>query len=154
IKNARLEDLNKCLNSFAYESDNLQELKNLLLTPDSLDGAKLDELHELLSQHKDALVRGQGLRDTIEAAYNQYQTNIESQSNNNALKPKIDRLLEIHEQKRKAFVDDILASIADEVGRLYEAIHPGEGLDKISLHLDPKKRSSLDIQSKFQNEDA
>lgn len=154
VKERRLEDLNQCLDGFAYENDKLLQLKELLSTPDSGDSAKLSELHESFSQHKDALVKSKGLRDTIEAAYNQYQTNLESQSNNTTLKPKIDRLLVIHDQKRKAFVDDILASIADEVGRLYEAIHPGEGLDKISLQLDPKKRSSLDIQSKFQNKDA
>jgi energy-coupling factor transporter ATP-binding protein EcfA2 len=154
IKKEHIEDLSKCLDSFAYENNSLQEFKSLLLTSDSLEITKLSELHESLTQHKDALVRSKGLRDTIEAAYNQYQTNLESQSNNSTLKPKIDRLLDIHEQKRKAFVDDILVSIAGEVGRLYEAIHPGEGLDTISLQLDPKKRSSLDIQSKFLDQDA
>jgi recombinational DNA repair ATPase RecF len=154
IKEKRLEDLSHCLDGFAYDNDNIQELKNLLLTPDNLDSEKLNKLHESFTQHKDGLVKSKGLRDTIEAAYNQYQTNFESQNTNNKLKPKIDRLLVIHEQKRKSFIDNILGSIADEVGRLYEAIHPDEGLDKISLQLDPKKRSSLDIQSKFQNKDA
>jgi len=154
IQDESLEDLNQCLDGFAYENDKLPQLKELLLTRDNLDSAKLSELHESFTQYKDTLVKSKGLRDTIKAAYNQYQTNLESQSNNSKLKPKIDRLLEIHEQTRKAFVDDILASIADEVGRLYEAVHPGEGLDKISLQLDPKKRSSLDIQSKFLDQDA
>tara|TARA_R110001599_G_scaffold56410_5_gene156067 strand:+ start:26146 stop:28434 length:2289 start_codon:yes stop_codon:yes gene_type:complete len=154
IRGSRHEELSQFLDSFSYENENLQELKSLLLTPENLDSEKLCKLHESLTQYKDALIRGRGLRETIEAAYNQYQTNLESQSNNSKLKPKIDRLLEIHEQKRKAFVDDILASIANEVGRLYEAIHPGEGLEKVSLQLDPKKRSSLDIQSKFLNQDA
>lgn len=153
-KEKSLGDLSRCLESFTFETDNLKKLKNLLSNSVTLDAGELSKLHESLSQHKDALVRSKGLRDTIDAAYKQYQVNIESQSDNSKLKPKVDRLLEIHEQKRKAFVDNILASIAGEVGRLYEAIHPGEGLDKISLQLDPKKRSSLDIQSKFQNKDA
>lgn len=40
-------------------------------------------------------------------------------------------------------------SIAAEVGTLYEAVHPGEGLNAISLQLDPSKRASLEIGVQF-----
>jgi hypothetical protein len=153
IKTKYLADLITCLEVFQYEHQQVEELKDILSTPDSVDKNKLKEILTALEQYKDSLIRSKGLRDTIEAAYDQYESNMESQKNNNILKPKIDRLLEIHETKRKIFIDDILASIADEVGRLYEIIHPSEGLDKISLQLDSKKRSSLDIQSKFLNKD-
>jgi hypothetical protein len=43
----------------------------------------------------------------------------------------------------------VLAKIADEVGKLYEAVHPGEGLNKITLELDPNKRASLEIGADF-----
>jgi hypothetical protein len=47
------------------------------------------------------------------------------------------------------FVDNILGRIATRVGELYEEVHPGEGLNKISLQLDPVKRASLDVVSQF-----
>lgn len=154
IKEKTLAELTQCLEGFKYENERLADLNSALATPVNIEIEIVNEIHTELSAHRDSLHRSKGFRDTIEAAYNQYQSNLESQKNNNVLKPKIDRLLEIHEAKRKAFIDDILASIADEVGRLYEFIHPGEGLDKISLQLDPKKRSSLDITSTFLNKDA
>jgi hypothetical protein len=41
------------------------------------------------------------------------------------------------------------------VGVLYETVHPGEGLNKISLALDAAKRASLDISAEFaSNHDA
>lgn len=51
---------------------------------------------------------------------------------------------------RHTFVNALLAEISEEVGRLYEAVHPGEGLQKISLSLDEKRRASLDLSTRFQ----
>ena len=55
--------------------------------------------------------------------------------------------------KRKAFLDTVLSAIAQEVGRLYEIIHPSEGLNKITLKLDPKKTGSLDLATQFLSRD-
>jgi len=63
--------------------------------------------------------------------------------------PRLRRALEISEQERRHFTDITLGKIATEVGRLYEMVHPGEGLDKISLALDPDKRASLEIGASF-----
>jgi hypothetical protein len=52
-------------------------------------------------------------------------------------------------EERRLFVDEILGRIAQRVGELYEEVHPGEGLNKISLELDPGKRASLDVVSRF-----
>ena len=35
------------------------------------------------------------------------------------------------------------------MSRLYERVHPGEGLNQIRLELDPKKRASLEIGARF-----
>ena len=78
-----------------------------------------------------------------------YQENIQQQEELEALLPRLERALEISEDERRRFTDELLAKIATEVGRLYEKIHPGEGKDKISLELHPKKRASLDISSEF-----
>lgn len=116
-----------------------------------LDAAKLNTIKGNIEQRKTGLSEQKGRRDSLQAALDQYDQNVESQAENNILKPKIDRLLEIHETERKRFVDEILSSIAGEVGRLYEEIHPGEGLNQIALQLDPRRRASLDIQSQFLN---
>lgn len=85
----------------------------------------------------------------LNGALTTYQTNLQAQTELQLLLPKIERALEIVGEERRKFTDAILEKIADEVGRLYEAVHPGEGLNKISLELDPKKRASLEIGASF-----
>ncbi|HFC6351879.1 TPA: AAA family ATPase [Neisseria elongata] len=63
--------------------------------------------------------------------------------------PKLKRVLDIIESKRKEYTDNILEAISIRVGELYELIHPNEGLDKITLALDAAKRGSLDISMEF-----
>jgi hypothetical protein len=66
------------------------------------------------------------------------------------LLPKLKSALKIVEDERRTFTDETLGSIAGQVGLLYEKVHPGEGLDKVSLgRLDPKKKASLDIGASF-----
>lgn len=63
--------------------------------------------------------------------------------------PKMKKALEIVETERRTFTDGVLAAIASEVGRIYELVHPGEGLNKISLELDSTKRASLEMGASF-----
>lgn len=86
---------------------------------------------------------------TVKTVFEQYQSNYDSQKVISKVLPKLEKALEICEQKRKSFLDTILSSISMEVGRLYELIHPGEGLNKITLKLDPKKTGSLDLATEF-----
>jgi len=82
-----------------------------------------------------------------------YNDNILAQQEIEYLLPRLERALEIVEEERKQFIDETLAEIADEVGRLYEAVHPGEGLNRISLALDPSRRASLAIETDFYGEE-
>jgi energy-coupling factor transporter ATP-binding protein EcfA2 len=66
-----------------------------------------------------------------------------------ALLPRLKQTLELIESERKKFTDGILGAISIRVGQLYDAIHPGEGLNKISLELDAAKRASLEIATEF-----
>jgi hypothetical protein len=66
-----------------------------------------------------------------------------------ALLPRLKKTLELVERERKQFTDNILNTISTRVGELYEAIHPGEGLNKIVLALDAAKRASLEIATEF-----
>jgi len=78
-----------------------------------------------------------------------YQENLQSQQALAKLIPNLEMTQKIIEEERKQFTDTVLSQIAEKVGALYEKIHSGEGLNKISLQLDPKKRASLDINTEF-----
>lgn len=86
---------------------------------------------------------------TVKTVFDQYQSNVDSQKIVSQILPKLQAALTIFEQQRKTFLDNILSAIAKDVGRLYEIIHPGEGLNKITLKLDPDKTGSLDLAAEF-----
>ena len=86
---------------------------------------------------------------TLKRALKTYTENVQAQKDLDVLLPRLKRALEIVEEERRRFSDDILAKIAAEVGRIYELVHPDEGLNKISLELDPNKRASLEIGTSF-----
>jgi len=86
---------------------------------------------------------------TLKSALATYTENMEGQQELDILLPNLQRALEIVEEERKAFSDSILNAIANDVGRMYEAVHPGEGLNKIRLELDATKRASLEIGTSF-----
>jgi energy-coupling factor transporter ATP-binding protein EcfA2 len=86
---------------------------------------------------------------TVKNLLNQYSHNRQQQTELAALMPRLEKTHEILMEERRLFVDEILGRIAQRVGELYEEVHPGEGLNKISLELDPAKRASLDVVSRF-----
>lgn len=118
-------------------------------TPSEIEPSLVEDAITNLSSRQTGLSEGKGTRAALETAVESYDQNLESLEANNLVLPSVDRCLQIHEESRKAYIDGVLASIAGEVGRLYEFIHPGEGLNQIALQLDPGRRASLDIQSEF-----
>lgn len=66
-----------------------------------------------------------------------------------AVLPRLNEILKLVERERKKYTDAILAIISTRVSELYEAIHHGEGGQKIVLALDAAKRGSLDIATEF-----
>jgi len=68
--------------------------------------------------------------------------------------PRAEQALELCVKERQAFTTTLIGEIAREVGKLYEAVHPGEGLDKISFPLDPKKRASMELSANFEGLEA
>ncbi len=85
----------------------------------------------------------------LKSAVKTYAENVYTQKVLDVLLPNLSRALEVVQDERRTFTDGILAKIAGEVGRIYEEVHPGEGLNKISLELDPAKRASLSIGASF-----
>lgn len=90
----------------------------------------------------------------LKAAAERYETNAASVKELSNLIPKIDDALAQCVEERQKFTDSIISEIAQEVGKLYEKVHPGEGLDAIALELDPRKRASIELKAAFSGHDA
>ncbi len=87
--------------------------------------------------------------ETLQAALETLNANTLAYQELEALLPRLEQTLQVVRAERRTFTDAALARIAVQVGQMYERIHPGEGLDQISLLLDPKKRASLEIGVSF-----
>lgn len=90
----------------------------------------------------------------LKAAAERYDTNAARVKELTSLIPKIENALAQCVEERQKFTDSIITDIAHEVGKLYEKVHPGEGLDTIALELDPKKRASVELKAEFSGHDA
>ncbi|GLR68700.1 hypothetical protein GCM10010909_33820 [Acidocella aquatica] len=90
----------------------------------------------------------------LASALDGYENNHGRRIELGALVPQIEEALKICVAERQAFTDGIIKEIAEQVGKLYEDVHPGEGLDKIALPLDPDKRASLELKAKFSGQEA
>jgi hypothetical protein len=89
----------------------------------------------------------------LSAASDRYESNFAKRSDLATLVPKLDEALKHCIEQRQAFTNNIIGEIAQKVGKLYEQVHTGEGLDKIALPLDPKKRASIELEAKFSGRD-
>jgi energy-coupling factor transporter ATP-binding protein EcfA2 len=85
----------------------------------------------------------------LQGAVKNYTESMQTQHELDAVLPRLQRTLDIVVDERKRYTDKVLADIADEVGRLYERIHPKEDSNKITLQLDAKRRASLAINTTF-----
>jgi len=90
----------------------------------------------------------------LKGAADRYDTNAARVLELTTLIPKIDDALTQCVDERQKFTDSIITEIAQEVGKLYNKVHPGEGLDKIALQLDPARRASLNLGATFEGYDA
>jgi energy-coupling factor transporter ATP-binding protein EcfA2 len=86
---------------------------------------------------------------TLKDALTAYKQNAQAAGEHEETLPHLRKMLAIVEGQRKQFIDSVLADIAKRVGELYDMVHPGEGLNKISLGLDEARRASLDITTEF-----
>lgn len=89
----------------------------------------------------------------LRSAFERYQSSCKKVEELEVLAPRVDRAHQICIDERQAFVNEIIGGIAAKVGELYEAVHPGEGLNAISLPLDSKKRASIELEAKFAGKD-
>jgi ABC-type molybdenum transport system ATPase subunit/photorepair protein PhrA len=149
---ARVDQLASGLLDKVVQS-NLSDTSKALLSSLNSETIKcitvLTGVRDAIDQQRTVLMEQKGRRDSLRAALEQHDQNKQALQESGAILPKVERLIRIHENERKRFIDNILSGIADEVGRLYESIHPGEGLNNVALQLDPNRNKSLDIRSEF-----
>jgi hypothetical protein len=112
----------------------------------------LDDQAALVAQWREAsdeCVDAKKFVTTLRTSLEALELNEQLAGELETLLPALQRTLAVVEQERKKFTDGILAAIATRVGELYDLVHPGEGLNKISLELDAAKRASLEISTDF-----
>jgi uncharacterized protein YhaN len=139
------EDL---LNSVKHFPSTGADAKDRLTTANDLS-QKASAFLNFAKPACEKLKEKKGFLQTLKRAVETYDTNYNAQKELDILVPRLEQALTEIETERRLFVDDILRKIAARVGEFYEQIHPGEGLSKISLLLDPDKRASLDILCPF-----
>ena len=55
----------------------------------------------------------------------------------------LERFVNVFETRRKAYIEQVLLEIADQVDNLYQEIHPGENIGQLRLKMDENQRGSL-----------
>lgn len=86
----------------------------------------------------------------------QYKSIIDSSKNfeqKSKLSQAASKALDIVEKSRKEFYDNELLSISGDVERMYQLLHPDEGLGGIKLFLNPQYKTSLELQANFHTEE-
>ncbi|MBK6519247.1 MAG: AAA family ATPase [Polyangiaceae bacterium] len=106
--------------------------------------------HEQVTQRRATLVTRAENLERLRAALNSYDDDHQIADRATKLLGAVRAAHERVRSTRHAFVNGVLEQISEEVGRLYEQVHPGEGLGKISLALDANRRASLDLSTSFQ----
>ena len=142
---------NDALKAYSWSSD---FPLTATLSPSCMDGIaewllSTNFIKEKWSVIESKLRYNQRFIDTLRSTLGKYNRNYKSLRELEALLPQIERALAVIVDERRKFTDDILADIVSEVGRLYEKVHPGEGLEKVRLELDPQKRASLEMYGNF-----
>lgn len=63
---------------------------------------------------------------------------------------KLQELYEVASGERKTYVEEILEKVSDDTEKLYDQIHPKEGIGKIRFYLKPHTIGSLEFDGHFQ----
>ena len=114
-----------------------------------LEWTTVNNKKESWRKEADRCIDSKNFIETLRRSLNNLANNENIVNELSVTLPKLKRVLDIIESKRKEYTDNILEAISIRVGELYELIHPNEGLDKITLALDAAKRGSLDISMEF-----
>ena len=152
LKNTR-DDFKK-LENYCLNTSEIQDLDlPFFPAPENptqwLEWTTVHNKKESWRKEADRCIDSKNFIETLRRSLNDLANNENIVNELSVTLPKLKRVLNIIESKRKEYTDNILEAISIRVGELYELIHPNEGLDKITLALDAAKRGSLDISMEF-----
>jgi chromosome segregation ATPase len=121
--------------------------------PDDDDPAALAEragsLRDLAFARAGKLQRQIGHAEAVGAAYDQVCARRDELHDARAMHERLNDVLLLVRRERTAYVQEVLDAVRDECNRLYETIHPDEGLRLGRLRLDEKRRRSLHQDAAF-----
>ena len=106
-------------------------------------------LRVAIEQRKEASQKSINQQNAIKGHLHTLSTNQKSKLCLNAVLAKLKSLLEVVDSRRKGYIDGILAAVSRDVEKLYEKMHPGEGIGKIRLFMKDKAIGSLDMDGNF-----
>ena len=104
----------------------------------------------LLKERKDAAQKTVNHFNAIKGHVDTYKAKREKAKGLEVLQKRLQELYDISSSERKIYVEEILEKISDEVEKLYEQIHPAEGIGKIRFYLKPNTIGSLEFDGNFQ----
>lgn len=104
----------------------------------------------LLKSRKDAAQKSVNHFNAVKGHVDTYRTNQARAKELEAWQKRLQELYNVSSGERKTYVEEILEKISDEVEKLYEQIHPDEGIGKIRFYLKPNAIGSLEFDGHFQ----
>lgn len=135
-------------NLFAFEKkltrENIDETNSFL--------AKAASLIATISSEQEALGKKVAQHNMVESSYTRL---IEARKDAETQQKVANALEEMHDivhEHRIRFVEEVLDAVADECDRLYQEIHPGEGIGQVRFTLEQERRGSMHMLAPFAGE--
>lgn len=110
----------------------------------------ISAINNKLTAEKQSLSDIKGKQKALQTHLDTINSNTKTAKNLESLVIILAQILEIVDQQRKKYVDELLQNIAGEVERLYTSVHPSEGIGKIHWYLNPQFQGSLEFDGQFQ----
>lgn len=120
----------------------------------ALDVAAIaEELVESVTAQRDVLSEMRGRSSSLTQSLSSIRSAERETARTVAMQGALKRSVEIVRAERHRFSQQLLNDVVEETNRLYERIHPNEGLAISRLELDPNRRASLNQQARFGSHD-
>jgi len=110
---------------------------------------RVAHLPERLDRERQAAAEQQGQAVALRQALETIDAAAEAQNEAAMVAGRLREALGIVREERHRFTQEILDEIADDANRLYQRLHPDEGLAMSGLALDPRQRASLNQFAAF-----
>lgn len=111
---------------------------------------KYGKYKAFLEEQKDSAEKKQHQQATVKSLLESIKEKEAKSKKDAAILKRLKKFEGIVPTVRKQYIENILTTISSEIDRLYQVIHPEEGLGDIRLYLKPNVRGSLEYDGAFQ----